>query len=177
MLSPELKTTPAPSADAIDYIEAYKGLAIAEMYRTGVPASIKMAQALHESNKGLSDLATQANNHFGIKCKTYWKGGKYYHKDDDLNDAGVLIDSCFRSYESTTDSWVDHSNFLKNSSNYYHLFFLDRTDYVAWAKGLHKSGYATDKSYADKIIKKIELYKLHELDKAENPYAKLIDIK
>lgn len=166
-----------PSLDAIDYIDTYKELAVVEMYRTGVPASIKMAQALHESNKGKSDLATLANNHFGIKCKRHWKGSTYYHKDDDFNKKGELIKSCFRSYGSTVDSFVDHSNFLKGGSNYVQLFFLDRTDYVAWAKGLQRAGYATDKAYAMKLIKIIELYGLSQLDNEENPLTKLRRIK
>lgn len=163
--------------EALNYIDTYKELAVVEMYRTGVPASIKMAQALHESNKGMSDLATLANNHFGIKCKSYWKGQTYYHKDDDLNAAGQLIKSCFRSYGSTLDSYVDHSNFLKNSTNYYHLFFLDKSDYKAWANGLQRAGYATDKAYANKLINIIELYGLAELDSAVNPLTRLKRIK
>jgi len=143
------------------------------MYRSGVPASITMAQALHESNLGQSNLATIANNHFGIKCKKHWTGDTYYHKDDDRNKAGVLIKSCFRSYSSALDSYVDHSNFLKYGSNYVHLFFLDRHDYIGWAHGLQKAGYATDKAYAQKLIRKIEEYGLDELDKMENPLQKL----
>jgi len=158
---------------AYNYIEQYKELAIVEMYRSGVPASITMAQALHESNLGTSNLATKANNHFGIKCKHYWKGDTYYHKDDDLNAQGKLIESCFRAYSSSLDSYVDHSNFLKNSSHYMHLFFLDKYDYESWAKGLQKAGYATDKKYAEKLIKKIVDYNLAELDKAENPLLKV----
>ena len=165
--------TEKPKTEALVYIEAYQELAIAEMHRSGVPASIKMAQALHESNMGQSTLATQANNHFGIKCKKAWKGYTYYHKDDDLNKRGELIDSCFRSYLSSSDSWIDHSNFLKQRSNYFHLFFLDRKDYRAWANGLQRAGYATDKAYAQKIIKLIELYGLSDLDHAEDPFKKL----
>lgn len=158
---------------AINYIETYKELAVVEMYRSGVPASITMAQALHESNLGLSKLATIANNHFGIKCKSYWTGQTYYHKDDDRNKVGILIESCFRSYTSALDSYVDHSNFLKLGSNYIHLFFLDRHDYIGWAHGLQKAGYATDKAYAHKLIKKIEEYRLYELDRMENPLKKV----
>ena len=158
-------------AEALNYIDTYKQLAVVEMYRSGVPASITMAQALHESNYGQSSLATKANNHFGIKCKKYWTGGTYFHKDDDLNSRGELIESCFRSYNSALDSYVDHSNFLKNSANYVQLFFLDKTDYKAWAHGLQKAGYATDKAYAVKLIKKIEDYNLAELDKLPNPLA------
>jgi len=159
------------TAAAQNYIDTYKELAIVEMHRSGVPASITIAQGLHESNYGQSNLATKANNHFGIKCKSYWTGGTYFHKDDDLNSKGELIESCFRSYSSALDSYVDHSNFLKNSSNYVQLFFLDKNDYKAWAHGLQKAGYATDKAYARKLIKKIEAYNLAELDRMPNPLA------
>jgi len=143
----------------------------------GVPASITIAQGLHESNFGKSDLATEANNHFGIKCKTYWNGKTYYHKDDDFDKQGKLIDSCFRSYESVNDSYTDHSNFLKYTEHYMHLFNLDRVDYVGWAKGLKASGYATDPQYAEKLIRYIEKYNLTELDRAENPYNRLRMVK
>jgi len=157
--------------EALNYIETYKQLAVVEMYRSGVPASITMAQALHESNLGMSNLATKANNHFGIKCKSYWTGNTYYHKDDDRNKQGQLIESCFRSYDSALDSYVDHSNFLKYGSNYVQLFFLERDDYKGWAHGLKKAGYATDKAYAEKLINKIETYGLAELDNLPNPLA------
>jgi len=163
----------AAEAEAISYIENYKQLAIVEMHRTGVPASITMAQALHESNIGKSNLATRANNHFGIKCKRYWRGSTYYHKDDDLDDQGNLIKSCFRSYENAIDSYVDHSNFLKFSHNYSELFELSRTDYVGWAIGLKSAGYATDAQYAAKLIRNIEKFQLMELDQAPNPLRKV----
>lgn len=149
----------------MNYIEQYGELAVLEMNRSGVPASIKMAQALHESNKGTSSLAVNANNHFGIKCKRHWKGGTYFHKDDDLDSRGKLIDSCFRSYQSTIDSYVDHTNFLTQRYKYRSLFDLPKTDYKAWAKGLQKAGYATDKAYSEKLIRYIETYQLHKLDK------------
>lgn len=145
-------------------------MAVIEMYRTKIPASITMAQALHESNKGTSTLATSANNHFGIKCKKYWKGGTYYHKDDDLDKRGKLIESCFRSYDSVLDSYVDHSNFLKYGNNYQGLFTLSQQDYVGWAHGLKRAGYATDPLYAEKLIRIINEYGLERLDKADNPY-------
>lgn len=88
------------------------------MYRTGIPASVTLAQGLHESNYGMSKLAIEANNHFGIKCKSYWTGKTYFHKDDDLNKEGNLIESCFRAYRSTVDSYVDRSNFLMQSDRY-----------------------------------------------------------
>ena len=150
------------------YLNKYKDIAVIEMYRTGVPASIKLAQGMHESSFGTSSLATRANNHFGIKCKAYWKGSTYYHKDDDFKN-GKLIKSCFRSYNSEIESFVDHSNFLSERSYYKHLFNLDRTDYKAWAKGLKAAGYATDKRYAEKIISIIEKYNLHVFDHSKNP--------
>lgn len=160
-------------AKALDYIEQYKEIAVIEMYRTGVPASITIAQALHESNYGNSPLAVKANNHFGIKCKSYWSGETYYHKDDDKDDKGKLINSCFRAYNSSLDSYVDHSNFLKYGENYVHLFDLSLTDYVGWAYGLKAGGYATDPHYAEKLIRNIEKYKLFELDSRPNPYKKV----
>lgn len=166
-------TNPPISAEATSYIDKYKELAVVEMYRTGVPASITIAQALHESNMGKSSLATLANNHFGIKCKKHWKGSTYYHKDDDLDDQGKLIESCFRSYGDAIDSYVDHSNFLKYGSNYMHLFFLPRDDYKAWAYGLKRAGYATDAKYAEKLIRNVEKYGLAELDQLENPLKKV----
>ncbi len=163
--------------EAHDYIEKYKDFAVIEMYRTGIPASITMAQALHESNKGKSDLATKANNHFGIKCKKYWSGPTYFHKDDDLDDAGVLIESCFRAYDTVHDSYIDHSNFLKFTFNYQNLFEIDKRDYKSWAHGLKRSGYATDPRYAEKLISFIERYNLNELDYIENPFNQLKKLK
>lgn len=157
---------------AYNYIEEHKELAVIEMYRSGIPASITMAQALHESNFGKSDLATKANNHFGIKCKSYWKGTTYQHKDDDYIN-GKLIKSCFRSYSSVFDSYIDHSNFLKGTSHYQNLFELSKTDYKSWAIGLQKSGYATDPKYSEKLIKFIEKYGLDKLDYEEDPYQAL----
>ncbi len=146
------------------------------MYRSGIPASITLAQALHESNYGDSDLAQKANNHFGIKCKSYWEGPTYYHEDDDYDRQGKLIESCFRAYESVYDSYIDHSNFLTRTSHYQPLFEISRFDYALWAKGLQRSGYATDSNYAKKLIKIVEKYNLSIYDKAENPFSKLIDL-
>ncbi len=146
------------------YIETYKYLAIDEMHRTGIPASITLAQAIVESSAGTSLLATEANNHFGIKCKSYWKGETYYQKDDDRDRNGRLVDSCFRKYADIEASYIDHSNFLVNTLHYRPLFDHHRTDYSNWAKGLKECGYATDASYADKIIQTIKKYRLDELD-------------
>lgn len=159
------------------YIGQHKELAIIEMYRTGIPASITLAQALHESNYGNSDLATKANNHFGIKCKSYWEGMTYYHEDDDLNDQGQLIESCFRAYKTVYDSYIDHSNFLRHTKYYKRLFTIPRDDYKSWAIGLQKSGYATDPNYAKKLIRIVEKYKLNELDSASNPYSRLKNLE
>ncbi|MEM9547496.1 MAG: glucosaminidase domain-containing protein, partial [Bacteroidota bacterium] len=121
-----------------DYIEKYKDLAVIEMHRSGIPASITLAQALHESQTGVSDLALNANNHFGIKCKSYWTGKTYQHKDDDYDREGNLISSCFRSYDSVIDSYVDHTNFLVQTAHYSELFNYTKTDYFNWAHGLKK---------------------------------------
>ena len=149
---------------SFNYIDTYKDLAVVEMHRSGIPASIKLAQGLLESNSGKSALAVRANNHFGIKCKRYWTGQTYYHKDDDFDKAGRLVESCFRAYNDPIDSFVDHSNFLTNTKHYGELFNYDRTDYRSWAIGLKKCGYATDPSYANKLIRKIEQYKLYRYD-------------
>ena len=156
-------------AAANAYVEKYKELAVVEMHRSGIPASITLAQALHESGIGDSDLAVFANNHFGIKCKSYWKGQTYKHKDDDFDTRGNLIKSCFRSYESVIDSYVDHSNFLTQSAHYSELFNYNMADYKRWAFGLKNCGYATDPEYAFKLIDKIEKYQLYIYDSYKNP--------
>lgn len=156
-------------AAANAYVEKFKDLAVVEMHRSGIPASITLAQALHESGVGGSDLALFANNHFGIKCKSYWKGNTYNHRDDDYDEKGNLIKSCFRSYETVIDSYVDHSNFLTQSAHYSDLFTYDKTDYKRWAFGLKNCGYATDPQYAFKLIDKIEKYNLYIYDSYKNP--------
>lgn len=158
-------------AVAASYIEEHKELAIIEMHRSGVPASITLAQALIETNAGRSNLATKANNHFGIKCKRTWNGGTYYHEDDDYKD-GKLIASCFRAYGSVIESYADHSNFLRTKENYISLFLLDRYDYKNWAIGLSTSGYATNPKYAQMLISKIEAYGLDQYDKYPDPTEK-----
>ncbi len=146
------------------YIEQYKLVAISEMERSGIPASIKMAQALLESGSGKSELAKNANNHFGIKCKNNWTGGIYYYHDDDRNSEGELIASCFRLYPDALDSYRDHSDFLVNRPRYKELFSLEKTDYVGWAQGLKRCGYATDPNYANLLIKTVKKYNLDNLD-------------
>jgi flagellum-specific peptidoglycan hydrolase FlgJ len=137
------------------YINAYKDVAIAEMQRTGVPASIKLAQGIHETLAGTSDLVIKSNNHFGIKCKDTWRGESVSHDDDARGE-------CFRKYNSPLDSYRDHSDFLKGSSRYAPLFNLDPLNYSAWAYGLKKAGYATNPRYPEIIIKLIEDYHLQD---------------
>lgn len=142
------------------YITKFAPLAVQEMYRSGVPASITLAQGLLESRSGLSALAAQGHNHFGIKCHNDWKG-KSMKVDDDRKD------ECFRVYENDLDSFHDHSDFLRYRDRYKFLFDYDISDYKAWAYGLSKAGYATDKAYPAKLIKLIEDYDLSRYDKAQ----------
>jgi flagellum-specific peptidoglycan hydrolase FlgJ/LysM repeat protein len=163
----------AAAADAKaqdEYITAYKGIAIQEMDRSGIPASIKLAQAILESNSGQSDLAQAANNHFGIKCTSSWTGKSYEKVDDEKDEDGKPKKSCFRKYGKVTDSYADHSEFLRDPRKYYRygfLFGLDKKDYRAWARGLESSGYATGAGYADKLIAIIEKYQLYQYDDPE----------
>lgn len=138
------------------YITAYRQLAIDEMIRTGVPASITLAQGILESNAGQSDLTQESNNHFGIKCKTDWTGDVVYHDDDRRNE-------CFRRYDCAESSYRDHSDFLKNRPNYASLFNIEVTDYKAWAYGLKAAGYATNPVYANSLITTIERYGLADV--------------
>jgi LysM repeat protein len=135
------------------YVAQYKEIAMKEMKRTGVPASITLAQAIVESNSGESNLAKNHNNHFGIKCKSDWKGAKTYQDDDAKQE-------CFRAYENAEQSFKDHSNFLKSRPNYVDLFLLDPVDDTAWAFGLKKAGYATATDYPKKLLKIIDDYEL-----------------
>ena len=139
------------------YIEKYSALAVEEMYRSGVPASITLAQGLLESGYGLSELAVKGNNHFGIKCHNAWTGAKVYHDDD-------RKDECFRKYDSPEESFRDHSDFLRYRDRYKFLFDLDPTDYKGWAHGLRKAGYATDPKYPEKLIRLIEEHELYLYD-------------
>ncbi|HLN19906.1 MAG TPA: glucosaminidase domain-containing protein [Bacteroidales bacterium] len=133
----------------VDYVNTYKDIAIKEMKRTGVPASITLAQGMIESNYGRSTLSRTANNHFGIKCHNGWTGASVRQDDDSKNE-------CFRKYSSASESFEDHSDFLKTGSRYSFLFELPPTDYKSWARGLKKAGYATNPDYADMLIRKIE---------------------
>ena len=145
--------------DAIqEYIDQYKTIAMDNMRQYGIPASIKLAQGILESGSGKGRLCREANNHFGIKCKETWTGDYVFHTDD-------APDECFRKYGSALDSYKDHSEFLANRVYYKNLFTLDKGDYVAWARGLKKAGYATDPRYPEKLISIIERYNLYEYDK------------
>jgi len=144
------------SITAKQYITQYKSIAIKEMERTGIPASITLAQGMLESGNGNSLLAKKAKNHFGIKCHE-WKGEKVYHDDDEKGE-------CFRKYKTAYASYIDHSDFLTNVGRYSFLFELKSTDYKAWAKGLKKAGYATARDYDKKLIRIIEEHKLYEFD-------------
>jgi len=149
------------------YINRYSEIAMFEMNRTGIPASITLAQGLLESNWGRSELAVKSNNHFGIKCYGGWEGDSHYRHDDEYNKFGKKKKSCFRAYESAEDSFYDHSEFLtdtKKKKRYGFLFELSSDDYKSWAKGLSKSGYATDPKYARKLIKIIEQHELDRFD-------------
>lgn len=150
----------AQRLDRQGYIAKYKDWAIEEMERTGIPASITLAQGILESDCGNSDLAVEANNHFGIKCHSSWTGNTKY-KDDDRSQ------ECFRSYPSAFDSFRDHSDFLTNTKRYASLFQLDKTDYKGWANGLKSCGYATERTYATRLITIIEDEGLYAYDTAE----------
>jgi hypothetical protein len=143
-----------------DYIQKYSSLAVEEMNKWGVPASITLAQGILESGSGNSELARKANNHFGIKCHKEWKG-KTFHMDDDEKG------ECFRKYDSPEDSYHDHSDFLVSRDRYDFLFLLEVTDYKSWAHGLKKAGYATNPRYADLLIRIIEENKLYLFDEGK----------
>ncbi|MDB4236608.1 glucosaminidase domain-containing protein [Flavobacteriaceae bacterium] len=142
----------------LQYIKKYAPLAVLEMHKYDIPASITLAQGILESGNGRSQLASKSNNHFGIKCHTGWKGQKVYHDDDEKGE-------CFRKYKFVETSYKDHSEFLSGRRRYANLFKLRKSDYKGWAKGLKKAGYATDKNYPKKLIKIIETYGLYEFDK------------
>lgn len=139
----------------VNYIETYKEIAMQEMKRTGVPAAITLAQGILESKFGESELSKKSNNHFGIKCKTEWTGEKVYHDDDERGE-------CFRKYNTVEESFKDHSDFLRYRPYYTSLFTLDPTDSEAWAKGLKKCGYATERDYPEMLMKLINEYNLNQ---------------
>src|ERR1700761_2567288 len=144
---------------SLTYIDKFKTIAIQEMNLYGIPASITLAQGLFESGSGNGELARVANNHFGIKCNSEWKGKGYYKDDDEHND-------CFRVYDKPEDSFRDHSEFLKRP-RYTKLFLLDKNDYVGWANGLKAAGYATNPNYPQLLINIIQKYNLDQYDRSE----------
>ncbi|MBK9330009.1 MAG: LysM peptidoglycan-binding domain-containing protein [Sphingobacteriales bacterium] len=150
------------SSAIVAYIQQYKDIAISEMKRAGIPASITLAQGIHESSFGTSYLSTNTNNHFGIKCKNEWTGRTFKYTDDAPNE-------CFRVYDKVEDSYKDHSDFLRSRTWYNGLFALDINDYKGWSYGLKKAGYATNPKYPDILIKTIEDFELYAFDKGENP--------
>jgi LysM repeat protein len=151
-----VKWAPAQmSVNGVVYVNTYKALAVAEEQRSGIPASIILAQGLHETEAGTSELVKQSNNHFGIKCKDDWKGQVVYHDDDARQE-------CFRSYPTAADSYRDHSDFLRRSTRYAFLFQLPPTDYEGWAYGLRKAGYATNIRYSQILIKLVKEYNLQQ---------------
>ena len=146
------------------YIERYAAVAVSEMYRSGIPASITLAQGLLESGYGRSELALKSYNNFGIKCQNNWKGGRVYHDDDAKGE-------CFRKYDTPEESYRDHSDFLRYRERYGFLFDYKIADYKSWAYGLKKAGYATDPKYPLKLINLIETYSLHQYDTKPASFA------
>lgn len=142
------------------YINKYKDLAIEQMMRYRIPASITLAQGLLESGAGKSELTRKGNNHFGIKCHG-WRGRSVYYDDDAKNE-------CFRAYRNAYESYEDHSKFLANGQRYRRLFDLKITDYKGWAKGLKAAGYATNPQYANRLIDIIKVYELDRFDRAKS---------
>lgn len=142
---------------AEEYIARYKHISMEEMKRTGIPASIKLAQGLLEAEMGNSPLVLRSNNHFGIKCKLDWQGESVSHDDDERGE-------CFRKYDNPEDSYRDHSEFLMSRDRYASLFTLKSGDYKGWAYGLKKAGYATNPRYPQMLIYNIEKYNLHKFD-------------
>ena len=156
-----VKVTPALIRE---YIGTYKDIAMVEMQRYGIPASITLAQAILESGSGQGRLARHARNHFGIKCHYDWEGDTITHDDDAKGE-------CFRKYQHPEASFEDHSQFLVNRSRYAFLFDLKAGDYKGWAYGLKKAGYATDPGYPQKLLLLIKKYELHQYDTEVLGYA------
>ena len=170
LISVEILASPTGQSPQEKYIEKYAPLAVSEMYRSGVPASITLAQGLLESGNGQSELARKSNNHFGIKCHNNWKGGRVYHDDDAKGE-------CFRKYNHPSESYRDHSDFLRYRDRYKFLFDYRITDYKSWAYGLKKAGYATDPKYPKKLIALIEDYDLHKYDRKPASFGKTYNKK
>jgi LysM repeat protein len=140
-----------------EYVNTYRSIAVAEMKRSGIPASVTLAQGILETEHGNSELVRKSNNHFGIKCKSTWTGESVRHTDDAPNE-------CFRKYPNAADSYKDHSDYLKTSPRYASLFQLDISDYKGWAYGLKRAGYATNPRYPQIVISNIEKYNLQQYD-------------
>lgn len=155
LLMAAIRLQAQPAEVVRNYVATYAPIAISEMQRTGVPASITLAQGILESYSGQSDLVRRSNNHFGIKCKSEWTGPSVSHDDDARGE-------CFRKYESPEASYRDHSDFLRNRKHYAFLFDLDPADYEAWAHGLKKAGYATNPKYPQLLIRLINEYNLND---------------
>ena len=155
----------AQRISAEQYIETYKDIAVKEMMRSGIPASITLAQGILESEAGNSDLVGRSNNHFGIKCKSSWTGESVKHTDD-------AKDECFRKYNNSEESYIDHTNFLRSNQRYAFLFSFKKDDYKAWAHGLKKAGYATNPRYPNILITNIERYNLQQFDNYEPEASK-----
>ncbi|MDO9261099.1 MAG: glucosaminidase domain-containing protein [Flavobacteriaceae bacterium] len=162
-----LERKPQLKIGTLLYIDLFSGEAMAEMRKFKIPASIKLAQAIVESNSGQSDLSLKSNNHFGVKCHKGWNGDSVSHDDDSLGE-------CFRKYVDPKQSFVDHSQFLKTRPRYNKLFTFNENDYVSWAYGLKDAGYATDKLYPLKLIKLIEDYELYRFDEQVLGYKTII---
>jgi Muramidase (flagellum-specific) len=145
-----------------NYAKQYSSVAISHQQKYKIPASITLAQGILESGAGQSQLARKSNNHFGIKCHSDWRGARSYHDDDARGE-------CFRKYNRVEESYTDHARFLTERPRYASLFKLNIRDYKGWARGLQSSGYATDKAYANKLIKLIEDYELYKYDSASAP--------
>ena len=150
-----------PTSARKEYISSFSSIAIAQMKKHNIPASITLAQGILESGCGNSFLARSSNNHFGIKCGGQWEGKTSYHDDDKENE-------CFRAYSRVKDSYLDHSLFLTSNQRYAFLFELKQDDYKAWARGLKKAGYATNPHYAERLIQLIEEEQLYVFDCLEN---------
>ncbi len=160
---PQIKTKTkklAPTSikiSTLNYIDKYKDIAMEEMRKHKIPASITLAQGILESSSGNSELTRNSNNHFGIKCHKGWTGKRIYHDDDEKGE-------CFRVYSDPNTSYKDHSLFLTGRDRYHKLFRLKKGDYIGWSKGLSRAGYATDRRYPAKLIALIEKYELYEYD-------------
>ena len=152
-----VETNPNLNSYTLQYINKFAPIAVSEMKKYNIPASITLAQGILESGNGRSDLATRSNNHFGIKCHKGWKGSSVNHDDDEKGE-------CFRKYQHPDTSYKDHSQFLVGRKRYAGLFQLGLNDYKGWAKGLRKAGYATDRKYPQKLISIIERYQLYKFD-------------